>query len=61
MAVLPLPTRTPNVADTTGGQFVTETCEYDDSRQVTVEVPPHPADAIVFAGDGCAHNPPEAQ
>ena len=45
----------------TEGQFVTATCEYDHSRQVTVEVPPHPADAIVFAGDGCAHNPPEVQ
>jgi predicted esterase len=34
------------------GQFVTETFEYDGSRQVTVYVPPDPPEAIVFAGDG---------
>ena len=39
----------------TAGQFVTETCEYDGGRQVTVYVPPDPADAIVFAGDGGWH------
>ena len=39
----------------TAGQFVTETLEYDGGRQVTVYVPPDPADAIVFAGDGGWH------
>ena len=34
------------------GEFVTETFDYDDGRQVTVYVPPDPPEAIVFAGDG---------
>ena len=34
------------------GEFVTETFAYDGGRQVTVYVPPHPPEAIVFAGDG---------
>ena len=34
------------------GEFVTETFDYDDGRQVTVYVPPDPPKAIVFAGDG---------
>ena len=34
------------------GQFVTETFGYDGGRQVTVYVPPDPAKAVVFAGDG---------
>jgi enterochelin esterase-like enzyme len=34
------------------GEFVTETFDYDHGRQVTVYVPPVPAEAIVFAGDG---------
>lgn len=34
------------------GEFVTETFEYDGGRQVTVYVPPHPPEAIVFAADG---------
>jgi pimeloyl-ACP methyl ester carboxylesterase len=35
------------------GEFVTETLpEYDGGRQVTVYVPPHPPEAVVFAGDG---------
>jgi enterochelin esterase-like enzyme len=34
------------------GEFVTETFDYDDGRQVTVYVPPVPPEAIVFAGDG---------
>jgi len=34
------------------GEFVTETFDYDGGRQVTVYVPPHQAEAIVFAGDG---------
>ena len=34
------------------GEFVTEMFEYDGGRQVTVYVPPHPPEAIVFAGDG---------
>jgi enterochelin esterase-like enzyme len=36
----------------TAGQLVTETLEYDGGRQVTAYVPPAPAEAIVFAGDG---------
>ncbi len=39
----------------TAGQFVTETFEYDGGRQVTVYVPPAPAESIVFAGDGGWH------
>ncbi|GLX65820.1 alpha/beta hydrolase [Paenibacillus glycanilyticus] len=34
------------------GRLVTETLEYDGGRQVTVYVPPDPAEVIVFAGDG---------
>jgi enterochelin esterase-like enzyme len=34
------------------GEFVTETFDYDNGRQVTVYVPPDPPEAIVFAGDG---------
>lgn len=34
------------------GEFVTETFDYDGGRQVTVYIPPDPAEAIVFAGDG---------
>jgi len=34
------------------GELVTETFDYDGGRQVTVYVPPDPAEAIVFAGDG---------
>jgi hypothetical protein len=39
-------------ADAIAGEFVTETFDYDDGRQVTVYVPPVPPEAIVFAGDG---------
>jgi enterochelin esterase-like enzyme len=34
------------------GKFVTETFGYDNGRQVTVYLPPHPPEAIVYAGDG---------
>jgi enterochelin esterase-like enzyme len=34
------------------GEFVTETFDYDGGRQVTVYIPAHQAEAIVFAGDG---------
>ena len=34
------------------GELITERLEYDGGRQVTVYVPPVPADAVVFAGDG---------
>lgn len=34
------------------GSFVTETLPYDGERKVTAYVPPHPPEAIVFAGDG---------
>jgi pimeloyl-ACP methyl ester carboxylesterase len=39
------------------GEFVTETFPYDGGRQVTVYVPPHPPEAIVFAGDGQVVSP----
>ena len=39
----------------TAGQFVTETFDYNGGRQVTVYVPPDPATAVVFAGDGGWH------
>lgn len=42
----------PPQADAIAGQFVTETFDYDDGRQVTVYLPPVPPEAIVFAGDG---------
>jgi enterochelin esterase-like enzyme len=34
------------------GELVTETLQYDGGRQVTAYVPPDPARAVVFAGDG---------
>src|SRR6478672_5025520 len=34
------------------GELITERLEYDGGRRVTVYVPPVPAEAIVFAGDG---------
>jgi len=34
------------------GELITETFDYDGGREVTVYVPPEPAQAIVFAGDG---------
>ena len=34
------------------GELITERLEYDGGRQVTVYVPPTPAKAVVFAGDG---------
>jgi enterochelin esterase-like enzyme len=34
------------------GELVTETLDYDGGRQVTVYIPPDPAEAVVFAGDG---------
>ncbi|WP_353649685.1 alpha/beta hydrolase-fold protein [Nakamurella sp. A5-74] len=34
------------------GHLVTETLPFDGGRQVTAYVPPAPAEAIVFAGDG---------
>jgi len=37
------------------GQLITETFEYDGGRQVTVYVPPDPAEAVVFAADGGWH------
>jgi enterochelin esterase-like enzyme len=43
--------RTPS-SDAIPGEFVTETFDYCGVRQVTVYVPPNPADAIIFAGDG---------
>ena len=34
------------------GELVAETLDYDSGRQVTAYVPPHPPEAVVFAGDG---------
>lgn len=34
------------------GETVTETFDYDGSRQVTAYVPPNPPEAIIFCGDG---------
>jgi len=34
------------------GEFVSEAFDYDAGRRVTVYVPPHPPEAIVYAGDG---------
>jgi hypothetical protein len=34
------------------GELITERLDYDGGRQVTVYVPPAPAQAVVFAGDG---------
>ena len=39
-------------ADAIAGEFITETFDYDDGRQVMVYVPPVRPEAIVFAGDG---------
>jgi enterochelin esterase-like enzyme len=39
----------------TDGQLVTETFNYDGGRQVTIYVPPAPAESIVFAADGGWH------
>jgi hypothetical protein len=36
----------------TVGELVTKAFEYDGGRQVTTYVPPAPAEAIVFGGDG---------
>lgn len=44
----PEPTRARPLA----GDLVTETFDYDGGRQVTVYVPPHPPQAVVFAADG---------
>lgn len=42
----------PARADPLAGQLVTETFAHDGGRQVTVYVPPDPAELVVFAGDG---------
>jgi enterochelin esterase-like enzyme len=39
-------------ADRILGEFVTETFDYDEGRQVTVYLPPDRPEAIVFAADG---------
>ena len=36
----------------TTGELVTRRFEYDGGRRVTVYIPPDPAEAVVFAGDG---------
>src|SRR5215467_13540025 len=45
----------PTPMSPTAGQLVTEMFDYDGGRQVTVYVPPAPAESIVFAGDGGWH------
>src|SRR4051812_40866744 len=42
----------PSDAAAIAGEFVTETFDYDDGRQVMVYVPAVRPEAIVFAGDG---------
>lgn len=42
----------PARAGSIGGEFVTETFEYDGGRQVTVYLPLDPPELVVFAGDG---------
>ncbi len=37
------------------GELITETLDYDEGRQVTVYVPPDPAEAVVYAADGGWH------
>lgn len=37
------------------GELVTEALDYDGGRQVTVYVPPNPAEAVVFMADGGWH------
>ena len=34
------------------GELITETLEYGDGQQVTVYVPPHLPEAVVYAADG---------
>ena len=48
----PEPPPQPPCADPIAGEFVTEAFDYDGGRKVTVYVPPHPPQAVVFAGDG---------
>jgi len=38
--------------ESSAGEFVTGTFDYDDGRTVTVYIPPDPPEAIVFAADG---------
>ncbi len=42
----------PPQPDSMAGEFVTETFDYDNGRQVTVYIPPDPPEVVVFAGDG---------
>lgn len=42
----------PTAVGGVAGEFVTETFDYDGGRQVTAYLPPDPAEAVVFAGDG---------
>ena len=42
----------PEPSDAIAGDFVTETFDYDDGRQVMVYVPPVRPEAIVFVADG---------
>lgn len=40
---------------TVGGEFVTETLDYDGGRQVAAYIPATAAVAVVYAGDGGWH------
>lgn len=51
-ATAPEPPQVPPRIDPIAGHLVTETFGYDGGRKVTVYVPPVPAQAVVFAGDG---------
>ncbi len=48
LGAVPEPARVDPIA----GELVTRTFEYDGGRQVTVYVPPRPAQTVVYAGDG---------
>jgi enterochelin esterase-like enzyme len=43
------------VTSSVAGELVTEVLDFDGGRQVTVYVPPEPAEAVVFAADGGWH------
>ncbi len=42
----------PAGTESTAGELVTETLDFDGGRQVTVYVPPDPPESVVFAADG---------
>ena len=48
----PAPAPQPARADRVAGELVTETFGYDGGRRVSVYLPPHRPEVVVFAGDG---------